>query len=247
MYNTLMTTRNPLTIEAWLDSTAKPGDIVEARWTNSFTAYGAKASIVKINRSSVRVKMLDGHLEGREIHAEGATGGAGGVDHGVGEVAVEEEVAFIVGVAASAEIGGADLVGAQRHGGGEAGAHGAFAIRCDEGNAAGVGEVGVFEARGVATGGDEVFAIGAGGGVVAQFAKEGGAQAKAGGAYGGVARRASGGGGGLVFKTRDDGLHFVVVDEHHAALGAGEGGEEGFRHTGQKIHDGRTDANEIKG
>jgi hypothetical protein len=50
-------------------------------------------------------------LEGREVDADRATGGAGGGDHGVGEIAVEEQVALNVGMAASTKVERADFAG----------------------------------------------------------------------------------------------------------------------------------------
>lgn len=34
-----------------------PGQVVEARWTNSFNYYRALASVVRVNKASVRVKL----------------------------------------------------------------------------------------------------------------------------------------------------------------------------------------------
>jgi hypothetical protein len=43
------------------------GMVVEARWTNSHAYYAEPAEVVRVNRSSVRVRVLDGYLKGREI------------------------------------------------------------------------------------------------------------------------------------------------------------------------------------
>lgn len=43
------------------------GMVVEARWTNSHSYYAEPAEVVRVNRSSVRVRVLDGYLKGREI------------------------------------------------------------------------------------------------------------------------------------------------------------------------------------
>jgi len=43
------------------------GMVVEARWTNSHNYYAEPAEVVRVNRSSVRVRVLDGYLKGREI------------------------------------------------------------------------------------------------------------------------------------------------------------------------------------
>ena len=167
----------------------------------------------------------------------GTTGRAGGVDDGVGEVSVEEQVALDVCVAAAAEVAGADFGGTEGHGGGEAGAHGALAVGCDEGDAAGVGQVRVFEAGAVRTGFGEMPAIGGGRRVVAQFAEKGCAQAEAGGAHGGVAGGTAGDGRGRMFEASDDRLHLVGIDQYHAPFGSGDGGEERFGDSGEQVHD----------
>jgi len=46
----------------------KAGDEVEARWTNSYSAYRARARVVRVNRKSVRVELLvapDGYRVGQ--------------------------------------------------------------------------------------------------------------------------------------------------------------------------------------
>lgn len=61
-----MATRNPLVDDAALTI----GALVVARWTNCFRQYEARATVVKVNRKSVRVTLvdgIDGYPAGREI------------------------------------------------------------------------------------------------------------------------------------------------------------------------------------
>lgn len=63
--------RNVVDFEASL----KPGSIVLARWTNSGRYFKGKATVVRVNAQSVRVRLLEkvgvdfygGYPEGREI------------------------------------------------------------------------------------------------------------------------------------------------------------------------------------
>lgn len=46
----------------------KAGDEVEARWTNSYSAFRARARVVRVNRKSVRIELLaapDGYRVGQ--------------------------------------------------------------------------------------------------------------------------------------------------------------------------------------
>lgn len=41
------------------DADLKVGDEIEARWTNSFRLWSGKATIVKLNAKSIRVRLTD--------------------------------------------------------------------------------------------------------------------------------------------------------------------------------------------
>jgi hypothetical protein len=53
-------------IEAF-ESSLKPGDEVEARWTNSHRAYRAVAKVVRVNRESIRVELCETITDGAHI------------------------------------------------------------------------------------------------------------------------------------------------------------------------------------
>ena len=186
-------------------------------------------------------------LEGGEVDAERATGGAGGVDDLLGQRGVEHQVAFDVGVAHTAKISQRNLIRTQRHGGTEVGAHGALSIRSDKGEAASVGESGAFETRTIASHGGEIGVIALSSLVGADFAEKGCFEAKAGGTERGV-------GGGTAGRDRDIRADFGhepgdvgVVHEHHAALGSGDVVDEKLvSDVREHIHDGAADADEIK-
>lgn len=58
-------------IEVW-EFSLKPGDPVEARWTNSYTGYVHPAEVVRVNRKSVRIRLLkDIHVGGRLVYEAG--------------------------------------------------------------------------------------------------------------------------------------------------------------------------------
>lgn len=44
------------------DAALAPGQVVEARWTNSFNFYRERAEVVAVNRASVRVRALAGYM-----------------------------------------------------------------------------------------------------------------------------------------------------------------------------------------
>ena len=87
-------------------------------------------------------------------------------EDGVGQRAVEDEVALDVGVAAPGEVGGGDLLRRERQGGTQARAHGALRVGRDEGEAPGVGMRTALEAASVDAGGLECAAVDFGGLVV---------------------------------------------------------------------------------
>ncbi len=43
---------------AW-ERNLQPGDVVIACWTNSYTAYSCRAEVVRVNKSSIRMRLLD--------------------------------------------------------------------------------------------------------------------------------------------------------------------------------------------
>lgn len=62
--------KNPLRDAIEIDRNLKVGDFVEARWTNCYRYYALRASIVKLNEKSVRVRLeedKDGYTKSREI------------------------------------------------------------------------------------------------------------------------------------------------------------------------------------
>ncbi len=60
-----------------------PGMKVEARWTNCHNYYGEPAEIVRVNRSSVRVRVLAGYLAGRETSMPRMFGNKWSANNGV--------------------------------------------------------------------------------------------------------------------------------------------------------------------
>ena len=103
-------------------------------------------------------------FERGDVETDPAAGGAGGGEDGVGQGAVEDDVALDVGEAAAGEVGGGDLVGGKREDRAEFGAHGALRVRGGEDEAAGVRMRAVFVALGVHAAGGEAGAVGVGGG-----------------------------------------------------------------------------------
>lgn len=55
-----------------LDAALKPGDTVQARWTNCHSYWSAKATVVRVNRASLRVRLAESITVGAEVfYAEG--------------------------------------------------------------------------------------------------------------------------------------------------------------------------------
>jgi hypothetical protein len=52
-------TSNEMVAVINFERTLKPGQLVEARWTNSYMQYAAAATIVRANRSSIRVRLTE--------------------------------------------------------------------------------------------------------------------------------------------------------------------------------------------
>lgn len=146
------------------------------------------------------------------------------------------------------EIGEGDLLRRQRHGGAEVGAHRPLAVRRDEREAAPVGDRGALEARAIAAGGHETPVVLLAGRVGADLAEVGRLHAEPAGAERGVGRGAAGLEADVAADLLDEPGDVLVVDEHHAALGAGDmGREEGVVHVGEQVHDGIADTDQVKG
>lgn len=43
---------------AW-ERSLKPGDIVMARWTSCYTAYSCRSEVVRVNQSSIRIRLVN--------------------------------------------------------------------------------------------------------------------------------------------------------------------------------------------
>lgn len=56
-----------IAFDRWLAERAKPGDRVQARWTSNGARYQARAAIVRVNASSVRLRLLEGYAAGKTI------------------------------------------------------------------------------------------------------------------------------------------------------------------------------------
>ena len=58
MEATMSTTMNLEQRFIW-ESNLKPGDVVTARWTNSYNQWEARAEVVRVNGSSMRVRLVE--------------------------------------------------------------------------------------------------------------------------------------------------------------------------------------------
>ncbi len=187
-------------------------------------------------------------FEGREFQADRASRRAGRARNLVRQGWVEEQITFNVGMPGAAKIIEGDLVRAQRHGGAEVCAHCALTIGGDQGKAAAVGQGGALEARPISACGDKVGEVIIGGDIATDFAQISGPQAESRGTQGGVRGRTAGRDCELRSDLGHEGGDIVVIDEHHAAFFTGHmAGEKRFGDVRQQIHNGITDADEIKG
>ena len=94
-----------------------------------------------------------------EVEADGAASFFGGFEHAHHECFIEEQVAFDMCVVATSKVSCGYFFGCERHGGAEVGAHGAFAVGGDEGDALTVGLIADLEARAVAAELSKLLAI----------------------------------------------------------------------------------------
>jgi NADH dehydrogenase FAD-containing subunit len=93
---------------------------------------------------------------------------------------------------------------------------------------------------------EEVLVVGIGGFVGADFAQIAGFEPEAGGGDNGVGGGTAGGAHGAGVELGDEAVHFIGIDEFHAALGAADVlGEEFVGDAREQVHDGITGADEV--
>ncbi len=145
------------------------------------------------------------------------------------------------------KIGRADFFRLKGHGSAEVGAHGAFSVGRDKGEAVPIGGFSDFEATAVSTELGEAVAVELAVFTIADLAEEGGVGPEPGEGKECIAGGASGRAGRATGDATGDLFNGCGIDEDHAALVAVDGLEEGVVNLRDGIDDRAADSNNFEG